>query len=354
MVVPAGSAIQRKSFGRFQEQEVELFTLANERGMVLKLTSYGAAVTELHAPDRNGELADVVLGYDELDSYLAGTVYFGAIVGRVANRIRDGKFTLAGTSYALATNNPPHHLHGGTHGWDKLNWQAEAIESARGPSVRFTLRSPAGQEGYPGNAIAHTTYTLTHDNELEVDMEARCDEATPLAMAQHNYWNLGGHASGSILDHELELCADAFTPGDPIVPTGVISPVTATPFDFTTAKAIGRDLNAVGNSPVGYDHNFVVRGEPNAQRPIARVRHRRSGRVLTLEANQPGVQFYSGNYLSGKERGKGGVAYEQYSGLCLETQAFPNAINVPAWREQVLLAPGNVYRHRMVLRFTTE
>jgi len=354
MVVPAGGAIQRASFGRFQEEEVELFTLTNERGLVLKLISYGAAITELHAPDRNGELADIALGYDDLEAYLAGTAYFGAIIGRVANRIRDGKFTLAGKSYELATNEAPHHLHGGAHGWDKLNWQAETFETVRGPRVRFSLKSPAGQEGYPGNVVARTTYTLTHDNELDIEMEATCDAPTPLAMAQHNYWNLGGHASGPIHGHELELFADAITPGDPMVPTGVIAAVAGTPFDFTVAKPIGRDLSSVGGDPIGYDHNFVVRGEPKRLRPVARVRHPQSGRVLTLDADQLGVQVYSGNFLNEKVIGKGGAAYGQYGGLCLETQAFPNAINIPAWRDQVLLAPGSAYRHRMVLRFTAE
>ena len=211
---------------------------------------------------------------------------------------------------------------------------------------------PRGCLGWT-TVTATTVYTLTHDNELRVEMQATTDRTTLVNMAHHSYWNLGGHDAGTIADHELTLYADRYTPGSPMVPDGRVSPVAGTPFDFTTAKPIGRDLKRAGGSPIGYDHNFVVNGEPNRLRPVARLKDPRSGRVMTLSANQPGVQFYTGNFLDGRTKGKG-TAYGQYAALCLETQKFPNAINVPAWRDQVILNAGQTYRHVMVHQFTTE
>lgn len=345
--------IERKPWGQSQGQQVDLFTLTNAQGLVLKVTNYGATVTELHVPDRTGKLADIVLGFDELAGYQKGGPYFGAIVGRVANRIRGAKFTLEGKPYQLAANNGPNHLHGGVRGFDKVVWSAEPRETEAGPALALTYISKDGEEGYPGTVTAHVTYTLTDRNELRVDMRATTSATTIVNLAHHGYWNLAGHDSGSVLEHELLLYADQYTPGDPQVPTGVIAPVAGTPFDFTQPKAVGRDLAATGGNPKGYDHNFVVRGEPYALRPVARVRDPKSGRVLTLEADQPGVQFYSSNFLDGKLTGKG-VSYAQHAGLCLETQRFPAAINVPAWAEQVILKPGQTYRHEMIHRFTTE
>lgn len=329
------------------------FTLTNKNGIVLKAIAYGAAVTELLVPDREGNLADVVLGYDTPRDYQGRIGFFGATVGRVANRIRDAQFALEGKRYLLNASEPPHHLHGGTKGWDKVLWSVERSETPEGPSLLFTYVSKDGEEGYPGTVSARTTYTLTHQNEFKILMEATTDETTLVNMANHTYWNLGGVTSGTILDHELTLFADRFTPGDPMVPIGVVVPVSGTPFDFTSPKLIGRDLRQLDNEPIGYDHNWIVNGDPDTLRPVARLKHPKTGRVLTLEADQPGVQFYSGNFLNGKARGKG-ATYEQHSGLCLETQKFPNAINIPAWKEQVILRPGQTYRHRMVFRFATE
>jgi len=349
----APAAIVAGPFGKLGDTPVQLYTLTNKNGLVAKITNYGAIVTELHVPDRTGQLGDVVAGFESLDGYLKPPPYFGAIVGRVANRIANAEFTLEGTHYALAANDKPHHLHGGMKGWDKVVWSATPLETVDGPSLQLTYVSKDGEEGYPGTVTAHTVYTLTHANELRVDMEATTDRPTLVNMAHHAYWNLGGHASGTILDHELTLYADRYTPGAPMVPYGETKPVAGTPFDFTDAKLIGRDLARTGGTPIGYDHNFVVNGEPNQLRPVARLKDPRSGRVMMLAADQPGVQFYTGNFLDGSLTGKG-ATYVQHAALCLETQKFPNAINVPGWREQVILRPGQTYRHRMVHTFTVE
>jgi aldose 1-epimerase len=346
--------ITKTSFGKADGKDVDLYTLSNGHDIVAKVATYGATLVGLEAPDRDGKLADVVLGFDDLDGYRAGTQYFGSTVGRVANRIRNGAFELDGRRFAVATNNGTHHLHGGVKGWDKVVWTAEAMDTADGPALRLAYVSRDGEEGYPGVVAASCLYTLTWKNELRVAMRATTDAATLVAMAHHSYWNLGGHDAGPITDHELTLLAQAYTPGDPLVPTGEVAAVSGTPFDFTTPKPIGQDLAAAGGEPVGYDHNFVVDGEPQALRPVARLADPKSGRVLTIEADQPGVQFYSGNYLDGSVRGKGGKLYPRNGGVCLETQAFPNAINIPAWRNQVILRPGKTYKHVMIHRFTTE
>ena len=340
-------------FGREGNTPVQLYTLTNKNGLVAKISNYGAIVTELHAPDRNGRLADVVLGFENLDGYLAGHPYFGAIVGRVANRIRNAEFALEGSRYTLAPNDKPHHLHGGRKGWDKVVWTAKTADTADGPSIELTYVSRDGEEGYPGTVTAKTVYTLTNNNELKVEMEATTDRTTVVNMAHHSYWNLAGHASGTVLDHVLTLHADRYTPGTPMVPDGRVLPVAKTPFDFTAGKRIGQDLKAAGGNPTGYDHNFVVNGEPNRLRAVARLEDPASGRVMTLTADQPGVQFYTGNFLDGSHKGKG-ATYVQYAGLCLETQKFPNAINVPAWQDQVILRPGQPYRHVMVHAFSIE
>jgi aldose 1-epimerase len=340
-------------FGKLGDTPVQLYTLTNENGLVAKITNYGATVTEMHVPDRTGRLADVVSGFDALEGYLKGGPYFGAVVGRVANRIGNAAFTLEGMRYTLAANDKPHHLHGGTKGWDKVVWTARPVNTADGQALELTYISTDGEEGYPGSVTAKTVYTLTRNNELRVDMESTTSTPTLVNMAHHSYWNLSGHGGGTILDHELTLYADQYTPGAPMVPTGETRPVKGTAFDFTSAKPIGRDLKQTGLTPVGYDHNFVVSGEPNQLRPVARLKDPKSGRVMTLTADQPGVQLYTGNFLDGSLTGKG-ATYVQHAALCLETQKFPNAINVPAWRDQVVLRPGQTYRHRMVHAFTAE
>jgi aldose 1-epimerase len=286
-------------FGKLGDTPVQIYTLTNDNGLVARITNYGAIVTELHVPGRTGTRADVVAGFETIDGYLKGGPYFGAIVGRVANRIANAEFTLEDRRYPLAANDRPHHLHGGARGWDKVVWSATPVDTPDGPSLQLTYVSKDGEEGYPGTVTARTVYTLTHRNELRVEMEATSDETTLVNMAHHSYWNLGGHASGTILDHELTLYADRYTPGSPMVPYGETKPVTGTPFDFTSAKTIGRDLARTGGQPVGYDHNFAVNGEPDQLRPVARLKDPGSGRVMTLAADQPGVQFYTGNFLDG-------------------------------------------------------
>jgi aldose 1-epimerase len=350
---PARPAIERAAYGKADGKDVWLFTLANAHGLKATITNYGATLTTLEVPDRNGKLADIVLGFDDLAGYERGDAFFGAIVGRVANRIRNATFSLGGKTYHLAANDPPHALHGGPKNFSRVVWDAKPVDTAAGPSLELTYVSKDGEEGYPGTLTAKATYTLTDANELSIEMEATTDRTTLVNLAHHSYWNLAGHDAGRITDHELTLFADAYTPGDPMVPTGVVKSVRNTPFDFTVAKPIGRDLQQAGGTPVGFDHNFVVNGDPNALRPVARVRDPKSGRVLTLQANQPGVQFYTGNFLNGTLHGKG-ATYAQYTGFCLETQKFPNAVNVPAWRNQVILEPGQTYRHVMVHRFSVE
>jgi aldose 1-epimerase len=349
---PASSVLAGAPFGTVDGQAVQLYTLTHSHGMVVKITNYGAIVTELHVPDRAGRLADVVGGHADVVDYLQVTPYFGATVGRVGNRIAQGRFMLDGREYQLATNDGPHHLHGGRRGFDKVVWSAEPMQTPLGAALRLTYLSPDGEEGYPGNLTARATYTLTQHNELRVDMEATTDQPTLVNLVHHGYWNLAGHGSGTILDHELTLFADAYTPGNPIS-DGPATPVRGTPFDFTVAKPIGRDLEAVGGDPVGYDHNWLVNGVRGAMRPVARLKDPKSGRVMTLEADQPGVQFYSGNFLDGSITGKG-TTYRQYAGLCLETQKVPNSINDPERMKDVILRPGRTYRHHMVHRFTAE
>jgi aldose 1-epimerase len=347
-------AISKSSFGTVDGKSVELYTLTNSRGVVAKITNFGATVTELHVPDKSGKLADVVLGFESIEGYEKKSPYFGSIVGRVANRIKNAAFELEGKKYKLEANNAPHHLHGGKKGFDKVVWTAQPSESATGPALKLSYVAKDGEEGYPGTLTATVTYTytLTNENELRVDMQAQSDKTTLANLAHHSYWNLGGFASGTILDHELTLYSDAYTPGDP-VPDGKTKPVKGTPFDFSAPKVIGKDLKEAGGKPVGFDHNYVVRGEANKLRPVARLKDPKSGRVMTIEADQPGVQFYTGNYLDGSVKGKG-ATYAQYAGLCLESQKFPNSINVPAWKNEVILKPGQTYHHTMVHRFTAE
>jgi aldose 1-epimerase len=351
--VKKAKAISEAPYGVVEGKEVKLYTLTNKNGLVAKITNYGGIITELHVPDKAGKNGDIVLGYDKLDDYVKATPYFGAVIGRVANRVKNAQFSLEGKQYKLAANNAPHSLHGGKVGWDKVVWTAEAIDSEAGPALKLTYVSKDGEEGYPGTVTAHNTYTLTNNNELKVEMDATTDKTTIINMAHHSYWNLAGHGSGPITGHELTLFSEQYTPGDP-VPDGKVKAVKGTPFDFTAAKPIGKDLQAAGGKPVGFDANWVVKGDPHALRPVAKLKDPKTGRVLELSADQPGVQFYSGNFLDGSNKGKGGVVYQQYTGLCLESQKFPNSINVPAWKDEVILKPGATYKHVMIHKFSAE
>ena len=344
-------AIEKASFGTVDGKPVDIYTLTNAKGATAKITNYGTIVVDLQMPDKTGKMGSVVLGLDDVDTYVKKSPYFGATAGRVANRIKDATFTLDGKQYKLNANDPPHALHGGKKGWDKVIWTAEPKETKDGPSLKLTYVSKDGDENYPGTVTATTLYTLTNDNEFRVDMSATTDKTTLINMAHHSYWNLAG--GGTILDHELTIPADSYTPGEGLVPTGAVKPVKGTPFDFTVAKPIGKDVKAAGGKPVGYDHNWVVNGEPHQLRVVAKLKDPKSGRVMTISADQPGLQFYSGNFMDGTTKGKG-VTHEHWGGLCLESQKFPNSINVPAWREEVILKPGQTYKHTMVHKFTTE
>jgi aldose 1-epimerase len=349
---PAEAAgVTQADFGKLGDRAVALYTLRNTHGLRAKIMTYGATLTELDVPDRAGRFADIVLGFDTAEQYAKESPYFGATVGRVANRIKLGRFELGGKTYALAVNNPPNHLHGGKRGWDKVIWDAEVLPGRAAVELRYV--SQAGEEGYPGAVSAKVVYTLTDQDELRVELEATTDAITPVSMAHHSYWNLAGQGSGTILGHELTVNADRYTPGDP-VPDGAIKPVQGTPFDFTTPKPVGRDLKEAGGQPIGFDLNYVVNGASSQLRVVAKLKDPKSGRVLTLSADQPGLQLYSGNFLDGSLTGKGGAKYAQYDALCLESQKFPNAINVPAWKDSVVLKPGQVYRHTMVHAFSVE
>jgi len=344
--------VDRAPIGAATGQPVERYTLRNAHGLSLQVLTYGAIISALELPDRDGKLADVVLGYGDLDGYLGQRAYFGAIIGRVANRIRGAAFELDGRRYQLAANEGRDHLHGGRVGWDKVVWSANGTVDASAASVRLEHESKDGDEGYPGNVSASVTYTLTNTDELRVEMRARTDRTTIVNIAQHGYFNLGGIGSGSIEGQLLTLFADEYTPGDPMIPDGRVQPVAGTRFDLREPTLLGPAMRVDAAGPGGFDHNFVVRGAPHQLRPVARLEDPASGRVLTLDADQPGVQLYTANHLRGQVEGKG-VRYQRHAGICLETQAFPNAINTPAWRGDVILTPEREYRHEMRYRFST-
>jgi aldose 1-epimerase len=340
--------------GMSDQKEIKTFTLENGAGMVAKLTSYGAILMELHVPDRTGKPIDVVLGFDTPKDYAGDQPHFGATIGRVANRIAGASFTLDGKVYPLAKNSGSSSLHGGDRGFDKHVWDATQGEGADGVWVTFTRRSPDGEEGYPGTLEVVVTYRLTRKNELVIEMSATTDRPTLVNLAHHTYWNLAGHASGKVLDQELQLFCDAYTPNDAAaVPKGTIEPVTGTPYDFTRPKRIGQDLAKVGGDPPGYDVNFVVRGSPGELRAVARAADPTSGIVMDVSATEPGVQLYTGNFLDGTLRGKGGTVYGRHSAFCLETQKYPDAVHHPEWPSPVL-RPGATYHHMMVHRFSTQ
>ena len=349
------SHVSREPFGTTPAGEtVDLFTLTNAHGVEMRVMTYGGIIVSLRVPDRNGRLGDVVLGYDSLAGYVKDSPYFGAIVGRYGNRIAKGRFTLNGIEYHLATNNGPNHLHGGIRGFDKVVWRAEPFRDARGAGVVLRHTSPDGDEGYPGTLQATVTYTLTDRNEVRIDYEATTDKATPVNLTQHSYFNLAG--SGDILGHTLMIAADRFTPVDStLIPTGVLAPVAGTPFDFRTPHAIGErigDANEQLRFGGGYDHNFVLTRPDTGLALAARLTDSLSGRTLEIRTTEPGVQFYSGNFLDGSITGKGGTVYRHRTGLCLETQHFPDSPNHPAF-PSTILEPGRVFRSRTTWTFGT-
>jgi aldose 1-epimerase len=330
---------------------IEQYVLKNGQ-LTVKVITYGAIITEIDAPDREGKPADVTLGFDGLAGYLGENPYFGATVGRVANRIARGKFTLDGKEYSLAVNNGPNSLHGGLKGFNRHVWKAEPVTKDEGPSVRMSRRSPDGEEGYPGNLDVSVTFTVTAQNELKIEYAATTDKATPLNLSNHSYFNLAGPTNESILGHELMLAADRYTPvDDTLIPTGEIATVKGTPLDFTEATAIGARIGQIKADPVGYDHNFVLNGGGKSLALAARVYEPKSGRVLEMSTTEPGVQFYSGNFLDGSLTGKGGIVYKQYHGFCLEAQHFPDSIHHPNFPSSVL-EPGKTYTQTTIYKFS--
>ncbi|MBC6993311.1 aldose epimerase family protein [Neolewinella lacunae] len=341
-------------FGTTPDGPASLHTLRNGGGMEVQITNYGAIVTRISVPDSAGTFADVVLGFDSLPSYLGEHPYFGAVVGRYGNRIAAGKFSLNGTTYELPTNNGPNHLHGGDRGFDKRLWTVVSSgQDSTGASLVLEYVSPDGEQGYPGTLTARVTYTLTDDNGLSIRYAATTTAATPVNLTNHSYFNLDG--SPDILGHELEMKASNFTPVDvTLIPTGTISPVANTPFDFTTAKAIGRDIGQDHEQITfggGYDHNFVLDRSGTALELVATVYSPLSGRVLEVFTEEPGIQFYSGNFLDGTLTGKNGRQYQQRAGFCLETQHYPDSPNQPNF-PSTILQPGENYSTHTVYRFS--
>ena len=353
------ATVPRNPFGSLPTGEpVTLFTLRNPHGLEIQLTNYGGIITSIKTPDRAGRFADIVLGYDDLAGYLRSSPYFGAIVGRYANRIARGRFTLDGATYTLPVNNGPNSLHGGLRGFDKVVWNAQPFQSQEGQGVVLTYTSRDGEEGYPGTLHARVTYTLTPDDRLIVDYNATTDKATPVNLSQHTYWNLVGNAARDILGHVLTIDADAITPVDStLIPTGDIAPVDGTPFDFRKPTAIGARVDERQNTQIrygnGYDHNFVLnRGNaaPDALVHAARVVEPSTGRTLDISTTEPGLQFYSGNFLDGSITGKGGRVYRFRYGLALETQHYPDSPNHPNF-PSTILRPSQEYRSRTVFQF---
>ena len=358
---PMAGGVTVEPFGTTEDgQDVELYTLTNANGMVVSVMTYGGIVQKVLVPDRDGNLTNVTLGFDMLEEYVAGSPYFGSITGRYANRIARGTFVLDGVTYRLALNNGENSLHGGLVGFDKVVWEAKDTSGPDGPAITLSRTSPDGEEGYPGNLTVEVVYTLTNNNELRFDYHATTDAPTIVNLTNHSYWNLAGEGTGSILDHTLQLNAGNYTPIDAtLIPTGEIAPVAGTPFDFTTPHAIGeriRDGNEQLEFGRGYDHNFVLdRASPDDESLMvaAVLTDPSSGRVLTISTTEPGIQFYSGNFLDGTLYGTSGHAYRQGDGLALETQHFPdspNHSNFPSTE----LRPGEEYATTTVYAFSTE
>ncbi|GIW93433.1 MAG: aldose 1-epimerase [Pirellulaceae bacterium] len=349
---PPAMHVITETFGQLPDgRTVHRYTLSNRHGTRVQLTDYGAIVTSVETFDKNGQRANINLGFPNLEGYLERHPYFGATVGRFCNRIAFGKFELDGRTYTLATNNGPHHLHGGIHGFDRRLWHARPYQSEEEQGVEFTLRSPDGDEGYPGNLEVTAVYALTDRNELRVEFRAETDRPTILNLTNHNYWNLRGAGNGTILDHELLLEADYYLPVDAtLIPTGKVAPVEGTPLDFRNYHRIGARIDQIPADPKGYDHCFVIRGEPGTLRRAARVRERQSGRVLEVHTTQPGIQFYTGNFLSG---GPSDGGFPQYGGFCLETQHYPDSPHHPHFPSTVL-RPGQKFHEVTLYKFGVE
>jgi aldose 1-epimerase len=341
--------IKKQTYGKTEDgKNVDLYTLTNAHGLKAEIINYGGIVTSLQVPDRDGKFADIVLGCDNLEDYAKKSPYFGALIGRYGNRIAKGRFTLDGVEYKLATNNGPNHLHGGIKGFDKVVWNAEPMETKEGPALKLTYLSRDGEEGYPGNLSCTVIYTLTDSNELKISYEAKTDKNTIVNLTHHSYFNLAGFNSGDILGHEMQILADNFTPvDDTLIPTGEIKPVKGTPMDFTKPMTIGARIKDV---PGGYDHNYVLNNSKGKLALAATVYEPKTGRVMEVFTTEPGMQFYSGNFLDGTIKGKGAV-YNKHAGFCLEAQHFPDSPNEPNFPSTVL-KPGQTYTQLTAYKFS--
>jgi aldose 1-epimerase len=350
-------SITKSVFGKLDDgREVFLYTLTNGNGVVVQIINYGATLVSLKVPDRNGKIADVVLGYDSLQAYVNGTSYFGATVGRYANRIAKGRFTLDGEQYQLTINNDENHLHGGKIGFSKVLWDVKSTSDSAEPSLKLQYVSRDGEEGYPGTVTLNVTYTLTRKNELRIDYEGSTDKPTILNPTHHSYFNLSGDFTTQTLSHTLMIEADSFTPiGKDLIPTGQIAPVAKTPLDFRKPVRIGEHISDPYEQSTlarGYDHNFVLRGGSGKVRKAAELYDPASGRLMTVYTDQPGLQFYTGNFLDGTAVGKNGIAYGYRTGLSLEAEDFPDSPNKPNFLSPIL-RPGQAYHQTTIYQFST-
>lgn len=352
----ASTSITSEPFGQTPEGDsVTLYTLTNANGVEMKVITYGGIITSLKVPGKEGVMEDVVLGYDNLNKYLESSPYFGALIGRFGNRIDEGTFMLDSQKYELATNNGRNHLHGGVKGFDKVVWNAEEYTKENGVGVKFTRTSPHMEEGYPGNLDVTVTYFLTDDNDLEFEYSATTDRKTVINLTQHSYFNLSSMQE-DILNHELMINASKYLPVDStLIPTGELRPVSGTPFDFTSAKPIGRDIQKENEQlkfGLGFDHCWILdKEEPGEMTLAATLYHPTSGRYMEVHTTEPAIQFYSGNFLDGSNVGKGNVAYKHRTGLCLETQHYPDSPNQPEF-PSVVLNPGEKYTTKSIYKFS--
>jgi len=351
----AKAKMEKRPFGKLADgRDASLYVLSNKNGIEAAITDFGAALVSFKVPDKNGKLGDVVLGFDSVDGYVTDSSFQGKIVGRYANRIAKGQFTLNGATYTLPTNDGPNHLHGGPTGIHKVLWQAKDVSTADAPALELTYASKDGDEGYPGNVSMKVTYTLTANNELKIDYLATTDKPTVINLTNHAYFNLAGQ--GDILKHQLKLSASKFTPVDAtLIPTGELREVKGTPFDFTTATDIGARINQEDEQlklGKGYDHNWVLDKTDASLTTAAQVYEPTTGRVLEVLTTEPGIQFYSGNFLDGTLKGKSNAVYAHRNGFCLETQHFPDSPNKPAFPSTVL-NPGSEYKTTTIYKFST-
>ncbi len=352
----AKAMIEKKPFGQVYGQAVEVYQMTNANGLKASITNYGGTMVSLIVPDKNGKMEDILLGYDNVDGFVANSPYFNALIGRYGNRIAGGKFSLDGKVYTLAANNNGNTLHGGLKGFDKVIWNAEPFENADGVGVKLGYTSKDMEEGYPGNLTVNVIYTLTNRNELIIEYMALTDKATVCNLTQHNYYNLTGSTKDSILGHVLTLNADKFTPIDKgSIPLGQMRQVKGTPMDFTQPRTIGDRINQADEQlecGLGYDHNWVLNKKGKELSHAATLYEPKSGRVMEIWTEEPAVQFYSGNFLDGTITGKGGAVYKQRWGMCLETQHFPDSPNHPAF-PTTTLRPGELYKTKTVHKFMT-